>query len=301
MLKYPIIGIFFVINQNILNMGIYSNNINPKYTLDHTFNRKCIYCKTQLSVEHIDKILNVSLLDIERRFYGHKIMMENIHGKFSPTYFKIITELNYENTCLYNCLVCGWWKILEKYWMGADWQMWGVFFGLNGTLRNLNLHDSSTPMWEIRSYLIRNYDKRYNVNPRLFEELVADVYKDFGYHSICTTYSNDGGIDIILSKNNYVIGVQVKRTKNRVKAEHIRSLLGALVVNNFKNGIFVSTSDFQKGAYSISNRHSIELVNGNRFYEQLKEAQVLVNNSFDISQVKFEKLYYDNCYYMNSL
>ncbi len=97
----------------------------------------------------------------------------------------------------------------------------GIFF-INQNILNMGI----APMWEIRSYLIRNYDKRYNVSPRLFEELVADVYKDFGYHSICTAYSNDGGIDIILSKNNYVIGVQVKRTKNRVKAEYIRSLLG---------------------------------------------------------------------------
>ncbi|OOG68871.1 restriction endonuclease [Flavobacterium sp. A45] len=280
---------------------MYPDSINPKYTFDNAHNSKCVYCNEQLSIQKIDKILNVSLADIERRFYGHRIKMENIHGDFTKNYFKIISELMYESTILGICLTCGWWKISEKYWIGAEYQMWDVFFSLNGTLRNLDLNKSDLPLSEIRSYLVRNYEKRYNINPRLFEELVADVYSDFGYQSICTGYTNDGGIDVILLKKNSVIGVQVKRSKNKIKVEQIRSLLGSMIINQYKAGMFVCTSDFQKGAYSIAKRFSIELINGNKFYDQLRDAQVIRNQLSTIDLTSVKNLYYEDCYPMNSL
>lgn len=280
---------------------MYLDSINPKFTSDRGYNTKCIYCKTELSIQRIDQILDVSLKDIKRRFNGHRIIMENIHGSFEKNYFRIISDLNYDGTILGNCLVCGWWKILERYWMGAQWQMWDVFFSLNGSLKNLDYNKSDLPLSKVRNYLVKNYEKRYNLNPRLFEELVADVYGDFGYQVICTGYSNDGGIDVILVKDDLTVGIQVKRSKNKIKLEQLRSLLGALMIKGYKVGMFVCTSDFQRGVYDIAERFSIELINGNRFYDQLKEAQIIRNqlSSIDLSNIK--KLYYDDCYPMNSL
>lgn len=280
---------------------MYLESINPKFTSDRGHNTKCIYCKTELSIQTIDQILNVSFDDIIRRFNGHRIMMENINGNFEKNYFKIISELNYEETILGNCLVCGWWKILEKYWMGAKWQMWDVFFGLNGALKNLDFNKADLPLSEVRNYLVRNYENRFNVNPILFEELVADVYSDFGYQAICTGYSNDGGIDVILVKDNLTVGIQVKRSKNNIKLEQIRSLLGSLIINGYKMGMFVCTSDFQRGVYSIAERFSIELINGSKFFDQLKEAQVIRNQLSTIDLKSITNLYYDDCYPINSL
>ncbi|MBK0370236.1 restriction endonuclease [Flavobacterium agrisoli] len=280
---------------------MYEDYINPKFTADRGHNRNCIYCEAELSLQKIDQILNISFVDIERRFHGHRIVMENINGCFDENYFKILTELNYESTIFGKCLVCGWWKILERYWMGAEWQMWDVFFGLNGTLKNLDLNKSDLPLSEVRNYLVRNYQNRFSLNPRIFEKLVADVYRDFGYDTICTGYSNDGGIDVILSKNNLTIGVQVKRSKNKIKVQQIRSLLGSLIINGYKKGLFVCASDFQRGTYPIAERFSIELVNGNRFYDQLKEVQILRNQLFNIDFSNIKNLYYDDCYPMNSL
>lgn len=107
---------------------MYLDSINPKFTSDSRHNTRCIYCKTELLIQKIDQILNVSLNDIKHRFNGHRIIMENIHGGFEKKYFRIISNLNYENTILGSCLVCGWWKILERYWVGAQWQMWNVFW-----------------------------------------------------------------------------------------------------------------------------------------------------------------------------
>ncbi|TDX09466.1 restriction endonuclease [Flavobacterium sp. S87F.05.LMB.W.Kidney.N] len=280
---------------------MYLDFINPKFTSDCGHNTKCIYCKTELSIQKIDQILDVCLSDIKRRFNGHRIIMENIHGSFDKNYFRIISDLNYDSTILGSCLVCGWWKILERYWMGAEWQMWDVFFGLNGSLKNLDYNKSNLPLSEVRNYLVRNYENRFNVNPRLFEELVADVYRDFGYQTICTGYSNDGGIDVILIKDDLTVGIQVKRSKNKIKLEQIRSLLGALMISGYKTGMFVCASDFQRGVYSVAEQFSIELINGNRFYNQLKEAQIIRNQISNIDLSNIKNLYYDDCYPMNSL
>lgn len=280
---------------------MYLDSINPKFTSDRGHNTKCIYCKTELSIQKIDQILDVSLKDIKRRFNGHRIIMENIHGSFEKNYFRIISDLNYDGTILGNCLVCGWWKILERYWMGAQWQMWDVFFSLNGSLKNLDYNKSDLPASEVRNYLVKNYEKRYNVNPRLFEELVADVYSDFGYQAICTGYSNDGGIDVVLVKDDLTVGIQVKRSKNKIKLEQLRSLLGALMIKGYKAGMFVCTSDFQRGVYTMAERFSIELINGNKFYDQLKEAQIIRNQLSNIDVSNIKNLYYDDCYPMNSL
>ena len=65
-------------------------------------------------------------------------------------------------------------------------------------------------------YLTAKYEERFIINPRLFEETVASVFKSIGYFTRVTAYQNDGGIDIILDGNdNKVIGVQVKRYSSK--------------------------------------------------------------------------------------
>lgn len=269
--------------------------------MDNPFNMNCIYCNEKLVFNKIDKILDITFKDLEKRFNGHKIEMENIHGNFSEKYFKIISGLIYEETHHGYCLACGWWKIIEEYWMAAEWQIWQVFFEVVGTLRNFDLKSSEIPLNEVRSHLIRHYKDRFYIHPKIFEEVVADIYKDYGYNAICTGYSKDGGIDVILSKDNKTIGVQVKRTKNNIKVEQIRALLGSLLINNYQSGIFISTSNFQRGANTIGESNSIELVSGDKFYNKLKEAQIIKNksNTFDLCGVT--NLFYCGCYEMNSL
>ncbi|TGL21490.1 hypothetical protein EHQ47_11885 [Leptospira bourretii] len=51
-----------------------------------------------------------------------------------------------------------------------------------------------------------------------FEDTVSSVFRDIGFFSEATTYSKDGGIDVILSDSkNRIIDIQVKRYKNKIK------------------------------------------------------------------------------------
>lgn len=163
--------------------------------------------------------------------------------------------------------------------------------GAAASLRELDLTDLSTPIEEIRSYLVAKYDKRFDINPQAFEETVASVFRDLGYSAETTAYSNDDGIDVILTRGRETIGVQVKRYTNAIKVEQIRSLAGALVFGGITRGIFVTTSTFQRGATPTTQQFSyrgykIELVNATRFYDTLKLAQRAMYGSFEDFPIK---------------
>ncbi|WP_222861324.1 restriction endonuclease [Seonamhaeicola marinus] len=183
-------------------------------------------------------------------------------------------------TWLEYCNTCGWWRVIRQFLVSAEiHQLWTMFFGCSGTLKNLDITDINIPIEEATKYLIARYDDRFSINPKLFEDVVGNVFKDIGYNVHVTGYSNDGGIDVVLgnSSQNFV-GVQVKRYKNKIKVEQIRAFAGALLLNGYNNGIFVTTSDYQPGAIKAAEQFKlktlpIKLMNSDKFYDALKISQ----------------------------
>jgi restriction system protein len=186
------------------------------------------------------------------------------------------------------CPVCGWWKA-EGFEDGNDFHYRsyrGYVEGAAASLREMDLTDICSPIAEVRSYLAAKYDKRFTLHPRLFEETIASVFGDLGYSAQATAYSGDDGIDVILTRGEETVGVQAKRYKNSIEVEQIRSLAGALVLNGFTRGIFVTTSDFQSGGETTTQKYKtrgyeIELLDAERFYDKLKIAQRNMYDSFE--------------------
>ena len=70
----------------------------------------------------------------------------------------------------------------------------------------------------------------------------------------------------------------MKRYRDAIEAEQIRSLLGALVVGGFTRGVFVTTSKYRSGADAVASAatcrgYPIELLDAEQFYEALGVAQ----------------------------
>lgn len=209
---------------------------------------------------------------------------------------RLQTMIHSERIEVHICKVCGWWKarrdkdvegptVVDNTKVATPKHLITKNAAV-GSLRSLNLNNISTPINEIRAYLTARYDDRFSLNPRLFEETVASVFKDHKYDVKVTGYSNDGGIDIILNKENEEIGVQVKRYKNKIKVEQIRSLVGALLLRGITKGMFVTTSDFQRGVTETAKKfekhgYKIELMNAEHFYGALKITQRLNYSSKD--------------------
>lgn len=92
-----------------------------------------------------------------------------------------------------------------------------------------------------------------------FEEAVATLFENMGYHSIVTPKSGDGGVDIILTKDNKKIAVQCKHHFRPVGPNDYRALIGSLVTGQYNGGIFVSLSGFTSGVITENNQSRVRL------------------------------------------
>ena len=99
------------------------------------------------------------------------------------------------------------------------------------SLAEPDLTDISLQLAEMRQFLIVRDQKRQELHPKLFEEVVGSVFRDLGYSVAVVGKSGDNGIDIILQKHNETIGVQVKRYKDRI---HLSTVL---VLAKLRKGI----------------------------------------------------------------
>ena len=183
------------------------------------------------------------------------------------------------------CPVCGWWNIHQTI-VSTHNPGWSYSKGAAAVLREFALDDVSAPIDEVRRHLTKKYDSRFTINPYVYEEVVASVFRLIGYDVKVTGHSGDDGIDVVLQRNDSVIGVQVKRYKHAIKVEQIRSLAGALVLNGMTEGIFVTTSRFQSGAEDTVSRYhergfAIQLWDASRFYEALQIAETAVDRSYE--------------------
>ena len=141
-------------------------------------------------------------------------------------------------------------------------------------------------------------------SPYFFEYLVVDLLVSMGYGGSrkeagqAVGKSGDEGIDGIIKEDRLgldVIYVQAKRWDNVVSRPEIRKFAGALLGQSAKKGIFITTSDFTKGAIDYVTRidSKIILVNGNRLAELMIEHNVSVT-----SVAKYEIKKIDSDYFI---
>ncbi|HEX8844803.1 MAG TPA: restriction endonuclease [Pyrinomonadaceae bacterium] len=219
----------------------------PEPTKDAVRSEQCIFCESPMH----------KILENEERpfFQGGKC---------------------WETTFVKTCPVCGWWNLCVDEVAAWNLKRYENIYGAHAHLKNFDLSDSSQPVEEVRSYLLAKYNERFTMHPRLFEETVASVFRDLGFSARVTAYQNDGGIDVVLDgPDDKLIGIQVKRYKNRIEVEHVRALTGALFIGGFTKGIFVTTPSFQSGAskaakISTTRGLPIELIDAHKFFDALK-------------------------------
>lgn len=113
---------------------------------------------------------------------------------------------------------------------------------------------------ELVEYLAKHPEKMREMNPRKFEELVAELFKDMGYEVEVTPRSNDGGLDIrVIHKSGlgrFLTLIECKRysAENKVDVGIVRGLSGVVSAENATSGLIATTSYFTKGAKSFQRR-----------------------------------------------
>jgi restriction system protein len=110
---------------------------------------------------------------------------------------------------------------------------------------------------ELIAELAANPERLYELNPRRFEELVAELYRRRGFEATLTPASGDEGVDVYVVRNDdlgrTLWVVQAKRYAAHLKvgAGVVRELLGTVHAKNASAGIIVTTSFFQPGAVKM--------------------------------------------------
>ena len=121
---------------------------------------------------------------------------------------------------------------------------------------------------ELFEYLRRHPDTIYQISPRQFEVLVAEILSSYGWQVQLTPTTKDGGYDIFaVSKEgprgvrtSWIIECKRYERENKVGVEIVRALYG--IKSNLKvaNALLATTSFFTKGASQFkASRYDIEL------------------------------------------
>ncbi len=144
--------------------------------------------------------------------------------------------------------------------------------------------------------------------PYEFERLVIKLLQAMGYGGeiknagIVTRLTNDGGIDGIIKEDilgfNH-ISIQAKRyaLNNNVGRNEVQSFVGAVAGTPSKKGVFITTSDYTKGAVnyieSLNGSPTIILINGQQLTEYIYDCGLGLQTERTLKIMKMDMDYWD--------
>ncbi len=123
--------------------------------------------------------------------------------------------------------------------------------------------------WQIKKSI--NYWD--SLDGHAFEKNVASLFIKQGYNAKVSKQGGDGGIDIVLTKNDERIAVQCKAHNKAVAPSVARDLYGTMVSGGFEKGMIVSKNGFTKGVFSFVRDKNIELVDLDDIISMAKNMQ----------------------------
>lgn len=104
-----------------------------------------------------------------------------------------------------------------------------------------------------------------------FEKLVGKLYNRLGYSVQFTSTNNDQGTDIIASKGDKKISVQVKRYKSKVGNAAVQQAIAGAQFHSCTHTSVITNSSFTKSALELARRSSTEMIDGKKLIELFKK------------------------------
>ena len=98
------------------------------------------------------------------------------------------------------------------------------------------------------------------LSPYDFETEVGKWYLSQGYDVRVTHASKDGGVDIVLTKNDMITYVQCKHYKSKIGVKECRELGGVMLPNRVKRGVIVTLEGVTKKAQEYCDGARIKIV-----------------------------------------
>jgi restriction system protein len=143
--------------------------------------------------------------------------------------------------------------------------------------------DASAANADILKIIEKDPSMVWELPPRKFEEIVAEILSKKGYEVSLTPASGDGGFDIYAAKKeglgSFLYLVECKRyvPPNKVGVEIVRSLYGVVQLRKATAGAIVTTSYFTAGAEAFQRevRHQLHLHDYIALQKWIKEGPLL--------------------------
>ncbi len=118
-------------------------------------------------------------------------------------------------------------------------------------------------IWKVLNLLKEDPNMIYSLDPRMLEELVAEIYRYLGFRVELSGESLDRGIDFKIaepdSRRTAVVQVKRRSPHSKVSVKDIRELIGATILCNANKGILVTTSTFTRSAHDLVERSPVEI------------------------------------------
>ena len=140
----------------------------------------------------------------------------------------------------------------------------------------LEFHDVGK---ELAEYFAKNPDELREIDPRVFEKLMAAIFGNRGFDVTLTPATRDGGVDLMLLKRTD-IGAAMTLVQCKRNAEHhkvgvgvVRGLYGAVERERATSGLIVTTSFFTADAIAERKRieHRMQLADFNNVKQFLED------------------------------
>ena len=129
----------------------------------------------------------------------------------------------------------------------------------------------------------------FGMDPRKFENAIAELFRALGYQVRVTPYSNDGGKDAILRKNDQKFLVECKRyaATRSVGRRDMQIFASAMRDESADSGFSITTGTFTRTATDYARKNRIETYDRSRLPELVNLAYPSSPSSGDMSQGRF--------------
>lgn len=129
-----------------------------------------------------------------------------------------------------------------------------------------------------RTKTVNDLYREFASNPHGFEEYIAKIYSYMGYQTEVTKGSNDGGKDIVMTKDGakYVVEVKLYGNYDKIGREKIQKLHSAQIVEGADYAIFVTTSSFTDPAIEYARNVGMTLVDSVELVKMINSIQASI-------------------------
>jgi restriction endonuclease Mrr len=131
----------------------------------------------------------------------------------------------------------------------------------------LRLRQLFTEYHELQKNKVRTLKEIDSLSGAEFESYVARILQKSGWHVSGTPATGDQGADLIASKGNRKIAIQVKRYTSSVGNSAVQEAVGAVRFYGANEGCVITNSSFTPSARSLAQKNDIRLIEGSNLDE----------------------------------